>query len=295
MLPAVLMASGVALLLLETSRASRGEASSEKMGSDHYGTVHPWMGGRGRHAGSGIASHLGGRSTSPYSWDLPSSTVANWTTGDIFGFTIPFFNIPIGPQARVASLTKRIEGAKEKIAAYEKTLPDVKDDPEAMDRLSTRIAKLEAEIERLQDKRDKIEMRMGAMYGADLSEDLASNVQAVEHLASRVVSAAKRLRKRPDGKKARADMLDLVTSYDAMSGIIAGIRADATGSTAPSFPEEVVQWSYGSDSMDPVVFGAIRSALDASREYSMTRESFPELSVAEDVVLRRRMNLPSKR
>lgn len=297
MLPVLFGAAALGALAL-TSR------HEESIDDSSYGTVTLWMGGRGTRAGAGVASHLGGRSTQPYQWDVPSSVVSNWNTGDVFGFVIPFFNIPVGPQSRLESLNSRIEKARAKISDLEKQAASAKNDPSAMDRIVSRIASLETQIEKWQDTRDKVEMRMGAMYGSEVSLDPDKNVQTIEYLADRVIDTARKLRRRPDSKRARALMLEMVSSYDAMSGVIAALRSQTLGSPSPlpamepglsgSMYSSQFQ-AFGSDDEDPRNLDASTSAdraRQAAEEYRKARSEHPDLAdETEDIVMDWRVRL----
>lgn len=296
--------------------------AASKSDDEDYGTVTLWMGGRGPRAGSGVASHLGGRTTRPYEYDVPSSTVANWTSGDIFGFMIPFFNIPIGPQSRVEHLTKKIDRAKGKIVELEKQLPKIKDDPAQLNRLATRIASLEASIEKWQDTRDKVETRMGAMYGAEAAQIPAQQLQTIEHLANRVITSAQKLRQRPNSRKAHSWLVDMVTSYDAMSGSISALRAQVSGSSVPaptmvhassmahspmSMPMYLAAPDYSvfgglfskkgapKRTVDPSVKASVQRARQAAEEYKQVRAQVPQaVQPLEEAVVEWRVQIGQK-
>lgn len=216
MIPVLLGAFGLSVAGVWSSRDRYGTASPDE---GEYGAVTLWQGGRGPQAGSGVTSGLGGRSPyDPYSYELPSSVVANWTEGTIYGFKI--FGIPIGPQSRIEHLTKKIDKAKDKIAEYEKQAMLAVEDPVKFDRFSTQIATMEARIDKWEDKRDKVEMKVGAMYGAEAALVPEHALMAVEQLSNRVIDAARKLRRRPTSRKAYKWLLDMVASYDSLAGVI---------------------------------------------------------------------------
>jgi hypothetical protein len=76
----VLLLSALGIFALGAASAKRSK-ENEQMGA-----VAPWMGGRGPGAGTGAVSWMGSRAPGqPYTWDEPSSLVANWTGGDLYG------------------------------------------------------------------------------------------------------------------------------------------------------------------------------------------------------------------
>lgn len=157
--------------------------------SSQYGAVTPWMGGRGAQAGSGAASQMGGRTVHPYAYDSPSSVVTNWNSGAVFGFhpparrhetdvdrlmaipvgdgvrrdrygfTIPVLNVPIGPASRAKHLSRQIQSAKAKLAQLEGEAGSARGDDAALDQLSLRIARVQNDLEQLQDKYDRVSVR----------------------------------------------------------------------------------------------------------------------------------------
>lgn len=239
-------------------------AAAEKHNRDQYGAVNLWMGGRGVGAGAGVASQMGGRTDTPYEWDAPSSVVANWNTGDVFGaeeeFGFKLFGIPIGRESRLEHLTGKIEKAEAKISELEASA-DLVSEPAELAGIATKIAKLEAKKDRWEEKKDRIESKMGALYeefaGKDPDLVAAETLDAVAMLSEQVLDAAKKLKRRPRGKKAYSNLIRLVASFDQLVTIVDTVLRPAmsqyvTGATAPAYPAPMIP-SVGLPSSSPPV------------------------------------------
>lgn len=84
MLPILFGALGLAVAGVSGEKRMR----REEEGDEEMGAVALWMGGRGPAAGTGGASWMGARAPAlPYNWDTPSSVVANWSKGTVYGAT----------------------------------------------------------------------------------------------------------------------------------------------------------------------------------------------------------------
>jgi len=201
---------------------------------NHYGAVSLWMGGRGTGAGRGTSTEMGGRVPSePYEYSSPSSLVANWSTGTLFGaddddgdddvFGFKLFGIPFGRESRIEHLEGKIEQAEGKIEALEQEAMSV-DDPSGIAGLATKIAKWETKKENWEGKLEKIQDRMGELeevFGAREPDVVsAQTLRAVETLANNVLSNARKLRRHSRGKKAYTNLITLVASFDELVNLV---------------------------------------------------------------------------
>jgi hypothetical protein len=85
---------------------------------------------------------------------------------DHYGINILGLNIAISKEDRVEKLSSKIEKASEKISELEE---EAKQDGADLEKLAKKIASLQGQVERWEEKKDKIEVRMGEddSYGLD--------------------------------------------------------------------------------------------------------------------------------
>lgn len=165
----------------ELSESSKEGQLSQLMS---FGAVSPKLGGRGPTAGQGVSSSAGGRQVgTPYDWSGPTSSggFRRWrhpdedlqvpgesmsdrgpVFGDLederFGFNLLGMSIPTSKEERVDSLEGKIERAKEKLDDLEKAAKQPGAD---LERISKQIASIQTQMEKWEDRKNKIEMRMG--------------------------------------------------------------------------------------------------------------------------------------
>ncbi len=279
--------------------AAAALASEER---NRYGAVTLWQGGRGPRAGTGVVSGMGGRAPDdPYGWDLPSSVIANWTSGTIYGaeddYGFMILGIPFGKESRLEHLEKKIERAKEKKAEYEKQAAAVTDAAQ-LERLAAKIAKFETKIDKWEDKKENIEMRMGALeeaFGARGEDIVASQMlDTVEMLANQVLSSAKKLRGKPRGRKAYQHLLTLVSNYDQLVSLVdavlrpalqsysMGVVRDA-GAAPPQMEISPMGFGFAQrrkapepEPLSPELQAAVVRAKAAAEAYRQARATEPE-------------------
>jgi hypothetical protein len=184
--------------------------------SMEFGAVSYWMGGRGPGAGTGISSMLGGRQVAvPYAfssatesgyenfrappaedpqaeWSEAMGTWVDQETGQVwdetmgwipgdegYGINILGLNIPLAKEERLERFEEKIDAGKEKLQELEKAAHAEGAD---LDKIARQIASIQTQIEHWEDKRDKIEMRMGGTFGADddLDDDLDDDDDLVD-------------------------------------------------------------------------------------------------------------------
>lgn len=158
---------------------------------DSYGAVSWWLGGRGPSAGGGISSALGGRqSYVPYAWSgvtssgyprfrstSPPPTEGEGSEEDEFGSLL---GLPLTKDERLDSLESKIQGAKDKIEELEK---EAHEDGADLDKISRQIAAAQSRLEKWEDRRDNLEMKMGSL---DLDEDPSFGLEHDEELEEEI-------------------------------------------------------------------------------------------------------------
>lgn len=194
---------------------------------DNYGAVGLTMGGRGRGAGQGVASWLGGRSfDGPYEYSSPSSVVTNWSTFDVFGaeeslqetmgFIDDFFRLNFTREGRAERLQSKVDAAQERMEALSSEAKSAGEDAEELEKIAAQMARLEQNIDKWNAKLQRVQ---SDSFGSASRVEEHLLVQAIE-LADMMASSGRALSVASDEASKRAAVVRFISAYDALCALI---------------------------------------------------------------------------